>query len=371
MKKFLLSVVVLLFAVSLFSAPLPIGGKVEDISLDVWYKNKKSPALEALGKKYIAILFVTTAVPDPLMLGRVEKMAEELKKKNVEIFFVSNGLPKNSTDVPAWKNLSIPVAFDLKSKLFNTLGGHFERIPFWAVITPQKQLAWRGKVSLLPALINELQSGKYKVADAARRETFTVKLTSLIKAGKYLEAVNAVTEEQKFEPKNMELVGIKCNLLFRRLKNPEAALKEADKAIAANPKAMPLYDFKLRLQRKALPGRSVLPIFKQMAEQFKDSPSLLIQQCSKEMALPIELVEPEGLYLLARTAASAQKYKNKQEQGGALLAYARILHYCGRPDLAAVQAQKAEKLLSGKQKKSASAIRKHSEEIFKLSKKIK
>ena len=157
MKKFLLSVVVLLFAVSLFSAPLPIGGKVEDISLDVWYKNKKSPALEALGKKYIAILFVTTAVPDPLMLGRVEKMAEELKKKNVEIFFVSNGLPKNSTDVPAWKNLSIPVAFDLKSKLFNTLGGHFERIPFWAVITPQKQLAWRGKVSLLPALINELQ----------------------------------------------------------------------------------------------------------------------------------------------------------------------------------------------------------------------
>ena len=218
MKKIFLIAVFILISVSfLEAAPLKIGSKVDDISLEVWYKNKPAPVAAALGKKTVAILFVTTTMPDPLMLGRVEKMADDLKKKNVEIFLVNNGLPKKSTDVPAWKNLTLPVAFDLKSKLFDTIGGNFEKIPFWVVIAPDKRIAWRGGVSFLPALIQEMTSGRYTIEEAVRREDFTRNLRNLLRDKKFAEAVKSITAEQKFEPGNLELLSLKCNILLKKL----------------------------------------------------------------------------------------------------------------------------------------------------------
>ena len=371
MKK--ISVLLFVFFTAIFSCaaqPLAIGGKVQDFKLEVWYQNKKAPVEKWLGKKTVAILFVTTTMPDPLMLKRIDGYAKSLKKKNVEIFFVANGLPRNTKNVPAWKDLKFPVAFDLKSELFKSLGGTHERIPFWVVITPQCELAWRGKISLLPTLIRELESGKYKVADAARREKFTNAIGKLIKEKKYLPAINLITQEQKLEPGNVELVGLKANL-FNRLKKPDMALREIDKAIAAKPDEIALYEFKLRFIRQVMPGQDLLPLFKDIAARFKNNPNILLGLVKKEMALPLNRLKPECVYILARAAAEAPKFRNAQEQGIVRLTYARILHYCGKVEQAVQEADKAVKLLEGKNRKSAQVVRDHFAEILQVSRKIK
>ena len=371
MKK--LSVLLFIFSAVICSCaaqPLAIGSKVNDFKLEVWYQNKKAPVEKWLGKKTVAILFVTTTMPDPLMLRRIDGYARTLKKKNVEIFFVANGLPKNAKNVPAWKNLKHPVAFDLKSELFKSLGGTRERIPFWVVITPQRELAWRGKVNLLPTLIRELESGKYKVADAARREKFTDAIGKLLREKKYLPAINLITKEQKFEPGNVELAGLKANL-FNRLKKPDMALREIDKAIAAKPEEIALYEFKLRFIRQVMPGKDLLPVFKDIAARFKKRPNILLGLVKKEMAQPLNKLNPEGVYILARAAAEAPKFRNAQEQGIIRLAYARILHYCGKVDMAVQEADKAVKLLEGKNRKSAQVVRDHFFDVLQVSRKIK
>ena len=370
MKKF--SILLCLFCALLFcgATPLPIGGKVNDIKLDVWYQNKKAPIDKWLGKKTVAILFVTTTMPDPLMIQRVNEYGANLKKQNVEIFFVANGLPKNAKNVPAWKNLKFPVAFDLKSELFRSLGGTMERIPFWVVITPKRELAWRGKINLLPTLIREMESGKYKIADAARREKFTAAISKLLREKKYVPAINLITEEQKIEPANIELVGLKANL-YHRLKKPDMALREIDRAIAINPGDINLYEFKLRFSRQAAPGTDLLPVFKKIAAEFKKQPNVLLGLVKKEMALPMHLMNVEGACILAQAAVAAPKFRNDREKGIIHLTYARILHYCGRPELAVAEADKAIKLLEGKNRQSAQAIRKHFVEVLQVSKKLK
>ena len=370
MKKFLTCFAVIVTASFCCASPLVIGSKVGDIKLDVWYQNKKAPVEKWLGKKTIAILFVTTTIPDPLMLKRVDSYAENLKKKNVEIFFVANGLPKNSKNVPAWKNLKFPVAFDLKSELFKSLGGTTERIPFWVVITPQRELAWRGKINLLPALIREMESGKYKIADAARREKFTTSIGQLLKQKKYLEAINLISQEQKIEPGNIELTGLKANLL-NRLKKPDMALLEIDKAIAANPAEINLYEFKLRFMRQNMPQKDRQPVFKDIAAKFSTRPNVLLALLRKEMAQPLDRLDPAGAYILARAAVSAPKFRNRREEGVIRLAYARILHYCGRPDLAVREADKALGLLEGKNRKAAKVVRDHFFDVLQVSRKIK
>ena len=371
MKKF--SVLLAVFFAAVFSCaaqPLAIGSKVEDIKLEVWYQNKKAPVEKWLGKKTVAILFVTTTMPDPLMIKRIDGEAESLKKKNVEIFFVANGLPKNAKNVPAWKNLKYPVAFDLKSELFKSLGGTREKIPFWVVITPQRELAWRGKINLLPLLIREMESGKYKVADAARREKFTDAIGRLLKEKKKVHAINLIKKEEKIEPGNIELIGLKDNLL-NRLKKPDMALREIDRAIAAKPDDIALYEFKLRFIRQTMPGNDLLPTFKEIAARFKNTPNVLLGLIKKEMALPLNKLKVEGVYILARAAAEAPKFRNAREQGLIRLAYARILHYCGKVEMAVQEADKAVKLLEGKNRKSAQAVRDHFAEILQVSRKIK
>ena len=353
------------------AAPLAIGSKVDSLVMDVWYQNKPAPFKNWLGSKTMVLFFITTATPDNQTLMQVQNIADGLKKHNVEMICVSGGLPKDINLVPMWKNLKIPVALDIKYTLFSRFGGSFERIPFCAVITEKKEFAWRGKIRMLPALIKELKSGKYNVKDAARREKFTLQLTSLIKDKKFKEAVALVAEEQKKEPANLELIAIRSNLIWRRLNDPEGALRVVDEAITANPGEFKLYDFKLRLQRKALPGRPVLPIFNMMAERFKNQPALLSKQVQQEMAQPFDQMHTGGVYLLAKTAANAAKYKSRKEEGMAKLGYARILHYCGRPDLAVAEAEKAVKLLSGKDRKLAESVLRHFTQIKNLSKIIK
>ena len=370
MKKLLFCLVLLSSAIGCFAAPLAIGSKVNDIKLDVWYQNKKAPVDKFLGKKTIAVLFITTAHPDPLMLKRVEGNIEALKKQNVEVFFVANGLPKNHKDIPAWKNVKTPIAFDIKSELFNTLGGTTERIPFWVVITPERELAWRGKINLLPALIREMKSGKYKIADAVRREKFTAKIGALLRTKKYTEAIDLISEEQKIEPGNLELVGLKVNLLTR-LKKMDAALQEIDKVIAAKPENFAIYEFKLRFIRQAMPKQPLRPLFDEMAVKFAKNPSFLLNMVQKELNLPVGQMNPEGALILAQAAANSKAFRNKQEEGVIRLGYARTLHFCGRPDLAAVEAGKAEKLLSGKNRKSAAAIKEHYTRISQTAKSIK
>ena len=370
MKKFSILLFLVCAALLCGANPLPIGGKVNDIKFDVWYQNKKAPLDKWLGKKTVAILFVTTTMPDPLMIQRVNEYAANLKKQNVEIFFVANGLPKNAKNVPAWKNLKFPVAFDLKSELFRTLGGTMERIPFWVVITPKRELAWRGKINLLPTLIREMESGKYKISDAARREKFTAAISKLLREKKYVPAINLITEEQKIEPANIELVGLKANL-YHRLKKPDMALREIDRAIAINPGDINLYEFKLRFSRQAVPGTDLLPVFKKIAAGFKTHPNVLLGLVKKEMALPMHLMNVEGACILAQAAVAAPKFRNDREKGIIHLTYARILHYCGRPELAVAEADKAIKLLEGKNKQSAQAIRKHFFEVLQVSKKLK
>lgn len=369
MKK--LSVLLFVFSSLLLAAqPLAIGSKVQDFKFEVWYQNKKAPVEKWLGKKTVAILFVTTTMPDPLMIRRIDAYSGALQKKNVEIFFVANGLPKNAKNVPAWKDLKYPVAFDLKSELFKTLGGSHEKIPFWVVITPQRELAWRGKINMLPVLIRELETGKYKVSEAARREKFTNAIGKLLREKKYLPAINLITREQKIEPGNIELAGLKANL-FNRLKKPDMALREIDKAIAAKPDDPALYEFKLRFTRQIMPGKDLLPDFKVIAERFKNKPNILLGMVKKEMAMPLDKLNPEGVYLLARAAASAPKFRNNQEEGIVRLAYARILHYCGKIEMAVQEADKAVKLLEGKNRKSAQVVRDHFSDILQVSRKIK
>ena len=370
MKKLLIA----LFLLPLFlccAAPLSIGDKVDSLIMDVWYQNKPAPFKKWLGSKNIVLFFITTNMPNNMTLMQVQNMAEGLKKHNVEMICVSGGLPKDINQVPGWKNLKIPVALDIRNLLFSQFSGSFESVPFCAVITAQKELAWRGKIHMLPALIKELKSGKYNVKDAARREKFTRQLTSLIKEKKFKEAVAFAEEEQKKEPKNLELIGIRCNLIWRRLNDPERALRVVDEAIAVSPDEFKLYDFKLRLQRKAFPDRSVMPIFNAMAARFKNQPALLSKLVQQEMALPLEQMNPGGVYLLAKTAARAAKYKSRKEEGMIKLGYARILHYCGRPDLAVTEAEKAAALLSGKDKKLAESILRHFTQIKNLSTIIK
>ena len=65
MKKF--SVLLFVFFAAVLSCaaqPLAIGSKVQDFKFEVWYQNKKAPVEKWLGKKTVAILFVTTTMPD-------------------------------------------------------------------------------------------------------------------------------------------------------------------------------------------------------------------------------------------------------------------------------------------------------------------
>ena len=119
------------------------------------------------------------------------------------------------------------------------------------------------------------------------------------------------------------------------------------------------------------PQESVLPVLKQIAEKFRNRPDVLMKLINMEMSQSVEQVSPEGLYIVARAAAGASRYRSSQEQGMAVLSFARVLHYCGKPELAEIEAEKAVKILTGRHKKMAEAVRKHFSAINQFSRKIK
>ena len=75
--------------------------------------------------------------------------------------------------------------------------------------------------------------------------------------------------------------------------------------------------------------------------------------------------------ILARAAANSKAFRNKQEEGVIRLGYARTLHFCGRPDLAEIEAGKAEKLLTGKAKNGAADAALYYKKILFYSQKFK
>ena len=364
MKKHLLLFLAVLFAAPLANA-VSIGEKVKLPAYEVWYGSKKAP-LKKWSRKYIAIVFITTKIPDAFTLKKLESVKEAVARQNMEVFCVANGISKDTKEVKNWKDFSIPVAFDLRSELFSAVSRGKDRVLFAAVLTPAGELAWRGPFTQLPALANEIKSGKYTIADAARREKFTESFTALLKDKKYQDAVSLISAEQKHDPGNVELLHLKTRILAQKLEKLSEALAEVDKVIAVNPRDVRLYSLKLILLRKDDPKKEGLEVFRQAAKNLAGNPAALQAMVQQEMARNTNCCI-EGVYLLSKAAVSAKKYASKKEQGISLLSHARILHYCGKTAAAAKMADAAAKMLAGKEKAAASALAEHLNKVAALS----
>ena len=246
-----------------------------------------------------------------------------------------------------------------------------EQIPLALVIAPGGKVAWRGKCAGLPAVLEQIHSGKYDLDSAARREKFFLALEIAMKNSDFNQALALVNVELGCSPDDLELFIFKLNLLEKKLNDVSAAQTEINRAIERNQRQAPLYELKLQSLRKHKQLDKIFPVIDAITKIFASDYVVLSHFLALEIQQPPELSCPRGVIRLGRAVAALPRYADNRQKAMSKILLAQALNYCGAPEKSAQAVAEARKLFTDPRDiERADAMLRHYQELAEVQKNL-
>lgn len=323
---------------------LPTGAVAPELPARAWVNGKPLKLGDFKGKKPVVLYFWTITQTCASTFPNIAAIARHYDQK---VGFIGVGCeePERMQNFFRLKELPFPVISDDLLELVNLFLRERDRVPTAVVIDREGRVAWRGKVEVLPEVLEELLSGKFDLEGNIKREKFSNTVMEAMAKKEYEKVLELVTGELKSYPGNMELIDLKAKVLAQALNRTDESLEFLEAEHKAAPGNIKIYELALNIIKDArLYDRKPL-WYDRLTVNFADQPMLLLQFAKQEMNNPVGAINLESACKLTRAAYSAPKFANDREKGLAASEYARVLYFCGRPDLALEKSKEAALLL--------------------------
>jgi peroxiredoxin len=349
--KFLGFVLAFSFLLAAVAAPLGLGVQavatgdlVPELS-GAWSKGGPVRIAEQKGKKVTVLYFWAVNQPSLEDMPRMGEVAKRFADKPVTFVGIGCDAVNKVAEFFRAKELPMPILID--DKLANLC--HFlrpnDRVPLAVIVDREGRLAWRGAASALPPVLEEVLEGKFDLKEHVRREAFAEEVRTALGKNHYEEALKLIDGELKSYPGNVELIAIKANIWTRGLKKPEQAIRAVDDGLKSSPRAAALYKLKVKLLHMTNDYAALAKFYDDVIRVFADEPLLLMSFAEMEIQQPLRENRPELYCKLFKAARASKGLKDDRERGIVELAHARMLFFCGRPELAFSGAKRAVVLL--------------------------
>lgn len=349
---FILSV----FAVITLSAavqPVPTGTPAPVIPSPIWMDGKLHRISDFKDKK-VTVLFIWNL--DQHMLPALQQMSQVVArsdKSKTAFLGVGGANVETLKKIPAITKLPFPVCADHNRATVRLFCRSYDRPPLAVVIGKDSKVYWRGSIRQVPAVLEQIHSGKFDLKERLRTERFSDAVSNAIRAKKFDDALKLIRAEWERFPENMELLSMQLLLLERHLKRPQDAFKLIADAHKKQPKNPGIFELELQLLRNSGKVDQLENFCKRLIAAHGSSPQLMIKFAELLTRMPIKDMRMDHIYLLMHTGWTKGKFANNKEKGRYALDYAKVMHGFNRTDLAYKLAVQAEKLLTGKAKAGA------------------
>jgi len=334
-------------ASTVISAPqiVATGGIAPELPGAVWVSGKPVKLADFKGKQHVVLFFWTFQQSSFDAIPKINAMAKEYQGRGIAFIGIGCNEPKQLKGFLKMRSFDFPVMADDRLLALNRFLRLEDRVPVAVVVDKSGRLVWRGRCENLPRVLNELISGKFDLADEIRREKFSKELSSAMRKKDYDSVLRLSEAELKRHPGNVELLSLRAGVFTQIQKKPEKALQELDAAIAGNLRNLPLYELKLKVLRISKKDNDLSGFYRQIIANFGDMPLVLLKFADGELSRPISENRPEHFCNLVRAAYRSTGCKTEKERGIVAIAYARMCHLAGRPDLALAAAKKSASML--------------------------
>ena len=350
MKRFGLVLAVTVFLTAAAAPPdpeiraVPTGGLVPELS-GAWCKGAPVRIAEQKGRNVTVLYFWAVNQQSLEDMPRMGDLAREFADKPVTFVGIGCDKVEKVTEFFRAKELPMPILIDDKLATLCRFLRSADRIPIAVVVDREGRLVWRGATPALRSVLPKVIDGKFDLKEHIRREEFANQVRAALAKNHYEDALKLIDGELKDHPTNVELVSLKASILTRGLRDLPGALKAVDAALERAPREIAFYELKMKLLHamRDLPG--LRKHYERLIEVFAAEPLLLARFADVEMQRPLRDNYPELYCRLFKAARASGGFKDDRERGTVELAHARMLFFCGRPELAFASAKRAAVLL--------------------------
>ena len=349
--KFLGLVLAFSFLLAAAAAPTGLGvqavatGELVPELAGAWSKGGPVRIAEQKGKKVTVLYFWAVNQPSLEDMPRMGEVAKSFANQPVTFVGIGCDAVAKVTEFFRAKELPMPILVDDKLSNLCRFLRPTDRLPLAVIVDREGRLVWRGATPALPPILREVVDGKFDLKEHIRREAFAEKVRTALGKSHYEEALKLIDGELKNYPGNVELISLKANIWTRGLQKPREAVKAVEDGLKAAPREVALYELKIKLLRITRDYSALAKFYDDAIRVFADDPRPLLRFAEMEMQQPLRDNRPELYCKLFQAARASKGLKDDRERGIVELAHARMLFFCGRPELAFAGAKRAALLL--------------------------
>ena len=349
--KFLGLVLAFSFLLAAAAAPTGLGvqavatGELVPELAGAWSKGGPVRIAEQKGKKVTVLYFWAVNQPSLEDMPRMGEVAKSFANQPVTFVGIGCDAVNKVAEFFRAKELPMPILVDDKLSNLCRFLRPTDRLPLAVIVDREGRLVWRGATPALPPILREVVDGKFDLKEHIRREAFAEKVRTALGKSHYEEALKLIDGELKNYPGNVELISLKANIWTRGLQKPREAVKAVEEGLKAAPREVALYELKIKLLRITRDYAALAKFYDDAIRVFADDPRPLLRFAEMEMQQPLRDNRPELYCKLFKAARASKGLKDDRERGIVELAHARMLFFCGRPELAFAGAKRAALLL--------------------------
>ena len=323
-----------------------IGENSPELTKGHWFGGSPLKLHEMRGKKMVAILFWQSGGTGVRAVQQFLRTALMFRNRPVAFVAVGKGSAKELMKLPFSKQRDVSMLADVNGNNAARLLRKENPLPYAILIGKDGKLMWRGSVGKIPAAINSIEKGRYNLAKVRHEDDFNAAFAGMVTKSDFKGALALLEKElERKDANHREIVPLQVGIYFRRLNSPEGALKVLHKAQERFPRTAAYYEMELKLLELGNMTGKMGEFYFRLTAMFKNDPGILLKFVTYEMNRPMDKMSPRNIYMISRAAANAGKYRDKKEQGRALIYYAQSLYCLGRVDLAVKVAERALKFL--------------------------
>ena len=365
----------LLLAAALFCCGfLPIGGQAPELARGHWVASAPVRLSDNRGKKMTALLFWAPESSCARGVQHFAGTAYRLRKMPVAFVAVGKGGAEALTRFPLCRQLGgIPLLADAAEANQKLFLRSENRLPMAVLISREGKLLWRGNPAQLAGMIQMVSKGKYDEKLVRHRDDFNAAFSDFVAKSDFKGALGLLEKElaTPFIPPH-EIVALQVGIHFRRLNSFDGALGAVHQAQKRFPGRPEYYEMELKLLELGNRPDLMNEFYLRLTGIFGGEPRVLLNFVTHEMNRSMDRMAPANVYIVARAAANAKKYRNDREHGRALIFYAQSLYCLGRPDLALPVAERSLKFLKGSEEYAqAEGVTKFYRKLVEFSPRIK
>ena len=328
---------------------LGIGESAPELIKGHWAGSAPVKLAEYKGKKMVALLFWAPESSSARAIQHFAGTAYRLRKMPVAFVSVGKGSAAQLMKFPLFRQFGgIPVLADPAGRNQALLLRPENRLPQALLIGKDGKLLWRGAPGRLAAVVSAVEKDKYDRKRVKYEDDFSAAFSNFVVKNDFKGAL-AFLEKELSDPlaDPLEIVALQVGIHYRRLNSIEGALMAVHKAQERFPGQAPYYEMELKLLELGHREDLMEEFYLRLTKIFRKQPGVLLNFVRHEMNRPVEQMIPRNVYITARAAANAEKFRDDREKGRALIFYAQSLYCLGRVDLALPVAERAVKLLKG------------------------